>query len=245
MFITTRIITKLDLISRPISQTIFLIITALSLSAQLAIAHPGGLDKLGGHTFSKTGKYHCHTDNCKRTHAQVESATKEAKREKRQFSSVYNRDDWDHWLDEDGDCINTRHEVLAASSLRPPKMSPDGCYVSKGVWYDPYSGDKYTRPSDLDIDHIIPLAWAHRHGGASWSKSKKASFANDYENLLAVDDGLNQSKSAMGPDRWMPPNKDYHCEYLNKWKYLVAKYGLSLRDKETMKFRKLYSPCIQ
>ena len=243
MFISARHFNQINMFIRRFSQTLFLFATAFSFCTQLAIAHPGGVDKYGGHTSSKTGKYHCHTEKCKRAQLQVENATQEARREKRQFSSVYNRDDWDHWLDKDRDCINTRHEVLASSSLKPAKMSPDGCYVSNGVWYDPYSGNKYTRPSDLDIDHIIPLAWAHRHGGASWSKSKKALFANDYENLLAVDDGLNQSKSAKGPDRWMPPNKDYHCEYLSHWKYLIVKYSLSYSDKGARKFNKLYSSC--
>jgi len=142
---------------------------------------------------------------------------------------TYDRDDWKHWEDFDGDCQNTRHELLIASSEVPVTFtSTTGCTVATGQWLDPYTGDTYTLASDLDVDHVIPLNYAHLHGGAVWSAFVKKLFANDPENLLAVDDGENQSKSAKGPGDWMPPDEDYHCEYARQWDFLMKKYELVL-----------------
>jgi hypothetical protein len=126
---------------------------------------------------------------------------------------TYDRSTWKHWEDFDGDCQNTRHELLIASSEVPVTFtSSTGCTVATGQWLDPYTGDTYTLASDLDIDHVIPLNYAHLHGGAIWSAFVKKLFANDPENLLAVDDGENQSKSAKGPSQWLPPDESNHCE---------------------------------
>jgi hypothetical protein len=156
----------------------------------------------------------------------------------------YNRGDWAHWLDIDGDCMNTRHEVLQASSKIKPRLSPDRCYVSKGLWADPYSGLTIDRPSMLDIDHVIPLHWAHKHGGAAWTDEEKAAFANDPANLLPVLKSLNQEKSDSGPTGWMPPNHGYRCDYLAKWNALLQKYSkLKMYPSEQRVFTKMIQAC--
>ncbi len=140
--------------------------------------------------------------------------------------------------------MNTRHEILKAQSVWPVRFSPDGCYVSKGRWLDPYSGKTYTRASDLDIDHVIPLKWAHEHGGANWPVQKKEAFANDPRNLLAVDDGLNQSKGAKDPTQWMPPNQTYRCQYLSHWQQVLALYpSLEMTPKESRTFERQLAAC--
>lgn len=188
-------------------------------------AHSGGLDKLGGHTDHKSGLgYHCHREPCYSNFKKSQTATLAAIKDNRPFSYIYNRSDWKHWSDFDNNCMNTRHEILKAQASGPVRLSPDGCYVSVGIWHDPFSGRIFTRASDLDVDHIVPLKWAHDHGGAKWSIRKKELFANDPINLLAVDDGLNQSKGASGPDEWMPPNHQFRCQYLEKWFQVLNKY---------------------
>lgn len=88
---------------------------------------------------------------------------------------TYDRDTWKHWEDFDGDCQNTRHELLIASSEVPVTFtSTTGCTVATGQWLDPYTGDTYTLASDLDIDHVIPLNYAHLHGGAVCRICEKA-----------------------------------------------------------------------
>jgi hypothetical protein len=157
---------------------------------------------------------------------------------------TYDRGTWKHWEDFDKDCQNTRHELLIASSEAPVTFtSSTGCTVSTGQWLDPYTGGTYTLASDLDIDHVIPLNYAHLHGGAVWSPFVKKLFANDPENLLAVDDGENQSKSAKGPSEWMPPDVSYHCEYVRKWDFLVNKYELVLSDEDGALIKQVGQGC--
>ena len=91
----------------------------------------------------------------------------------------YNRDDWNHWIDENGDCQNTRHEVLIEESFESVTYTNDtNCSVSTGKWFDNYTGQYYYNASEIEIDHFIPLKNAHQSGGFNWSSTKKEEFAN-------------------------------------------------------------------
>lgn len=140
----------------------------------------------------------------------------------------YDRTLFGSWADVDGDCQSTRHEQLANLSTGPITLSDDGCRVIRGRWLDPYTGMIFQNSSDLDIDHIVPLFWAWQRGAYAWSDSERTAFANDPANLFAVDDGTNRSKGAQGPLEWLPPNDDFHCEYVTRFWRIVRKYRLKL-----------------
>ena len=133
----------------------------------------------------------------------------------------YNRDDWNHWTDENGDCQNTRHEVLIEESQETVTYTSDTyCSVDTGKWYGYYTGQYYYNASELDIDHFIPLKNAHQSGGYNWSSAKKEEFANyrlDLDSLIAVNLSANRSKGAKGPEEWKPSNTDYWCQYAYDW----------------------------
>jgi hypothetical protein len=77
--------------------------------------------------------------------SQIDKATNEAIDEGRAYVTLYNRSDWPHWLDDDKDCQNTRHEILIQTSSKPVEFKTENeCNVLTGEWYDPYSGDTFT-----------------------------------------------------------------------------------------------------
>lgn len=158
--------------------------------------------------------------------------------------SPYTRKDWPHWKDEDGDCQNTRHEILIRDSVEPVRFKTErGCKVVAGRWIGPYTGKTFIDAQDVDIDHIVPFSHAHKNGAATWSREKKRAFANDPDNLLAVDDSTNQAKGDKSPMTWRPPNGDYWCEYAKKWQRVKAKYGLLIRATEEHALRRMMQRC--
>ncbi|MCJ7602276.1 MAG: HNH endonuclease [Desulfobulbaceae bacterium] len=194
------------------------------LTAPQAYSHPGGLDSQGGHTDKKTGVYHFH----KKADKPVSPKT------------AYNRDDWPHWIDDDNDCQNTRAEILIRDNVGLLKFKRNKpCNVTWGKWVCPYTGKEFTKASDMDIDHIVPLSHAHKTGGADWSREKKREFANDPLNLVAVDDDTNKEKSDQAPDEWRPPLKSCWREYARKWRTVKRKYDLFIRPEEEKALREM------
>jgi hypothetical protein len=126
--------------------------------------------------------------------------------------SLYHRDDWmQHgtWADADDDCQDSRHEVLIAESTVSVTLNPPGCRVMAGAWQDPYGGETFTDPPDLDIDHLVPLANAHISGGWAWDPDRKQAYANDLthpEHFIAVRDHPQpaEKRSRPGPMETTP-----------------------------------------
>ena len=159
----------------------------------------------------------------------------------------YDRGEWKHWLDEDGDCQDARQETLIAEADGPLTYETENnCRVETGRWVDPYTLAVFEDPSDLDVDHVVPLANAHRSGGWAWSPERKAAFANDLEfegHLAAVDPSANRSKGSMGPEDWRPPNQDYWCDYAMDWVKIKDKWELTATDREWIALREMLDTC--
>jgi hypothetical protein len=149
---------------------------------------------------------------------------------------IYDRDDWSHWSDDDGDCQNIRHEVLQDETFEAVTFTTSSnCYVDTGKWYGVYTATYYYSASKLDVDHFVPLKNAHDSGGYEWSLAKKKEYANyleDSDHLVAVQSGANRSKGARGPEDWKPTNKDYWCEYAYDWIRIKDTWGLTATQSE-------------
>ena len=114
-------------------------------------------------------------------------------------------------------------------------MDDRECRVMSGRWFDPYTDQTFTDPGDLEIDHMVPLAEAHRSGGDEWPPEQRLNYANDLfhvDTLIAVSTSANRSKGDRDPALWMPPNEGYHCEYVRKWVLVKATWGLRMDGTE-------------
>ncbi|GAA1853121.1 hypothetical protein GCM10009796_13950 [Microbacterium koreense] len=141
------------------------------------------------------------------------------------------------WYDEDGNGCDTRNDILRRDLTDLNiKADSNGCKVLEGVLVDPYSLETIAFTSGTDtsvlvqIDHLIPLAWAWRHGADAWSDDQRRAFANDPANLKATDGSLNMSKSDSGPADWMPPAREAHCAYAEDFVSVLSDWDLPIGD---------------
>lgn len=138
----------------------------------------------------------------------------------------YDRDKFTHWVDANGDCQDTRDEVLEAESL---VATTGGCDITEGKWRSYYDGVTTEDPSDLDIDHLVPLAEAWDSGAKRWTAGTRKRFANDLgdrRSLVAVTASANRSKGDRDPAEWMPDRAG--CTYLRQWVAVKLRWSLTV-----------------
>lgn len=162
--------------------------------------------------------------------------------------TVYLRSLYKHWIDADNDCQDSRQEVLIRDSIgRVDFETAENCVVKHGQWVDPYTGESFREPRQLDIDHVVPLKNAHESGAWKWPAEKRQEFANylaDRRHLLAVKASENRKKGAKGPDRYMPPASAFHCDYVQEWVRIKRTWGLSLTASEQRAVTAISAGCV-
>lgn len=173
-------------------------------------------------------------------------------------SVAYNRDEWKHWGKAGlNSCWDVREAVLLDEAAPGTAVLKDkdgntvdnesrACSITGGSWTDPYTGAVITDPSQLDIDHLIPLSYAAKQGGQAWDAKQKERFANDraYSNhLIAVSASANRSKSDQGPASWKPANTAFHCTYAVSWIQVSKNYDLTIPAADAAALREMLSTC--
>ena len=157
-------------------------------------------------------------------------------------SDGYSRSKFPHWITQSGTC-NTREVVLKRDGTNVQQDS--SCAAVSGSWYSQYDGATWTAASDLDIDHMVPLAEAWRSGASGWTTAERQSFANDLTRpqLIAVTDNVNQSKGDQDPAEWLPPRTAYLCTYVRAWVHVKHYYDLSVDAAEKTALQSALNNC--
>lgn len=149
------------------------------------------------------------------------------------------------WADVDGNRCRTRDDILSRDLRGVAKR--DACTVVSGTLADPYTGRKEAfskaRASAIQIDHVIPLSLAWHSGASNWPPGKRAAFANDPANLLAVDGPANQAKGDSGPGEWLPPNARYRCTYVIRFVRVAFLYGVTITTADRSAAKQVLDAC--
>ena len=219
------------------------LVCALCAFPALVFGHAGNVDQNGGHYYGNS--YHCHMPNC------VMPDTFDITRMRRDSISTnyrdrekfFNIDDWSYEEDWDGDCQSTRQEMLVLTNRGAIKFTnPRNCVVRTGEWFDEYTGKSFEVANQMDLDHVIPLMYAHTHGGDRWPAEKKLQFANDPENLMLIDRNEMKRKAERGPDRYLP-REEFQCEYARLWEAIADKYDLTIESRDRNEIRRVLKEC--
>tara|TARA_Y100000310_G_scaffold98201_1_gene95955 strand:- start:40691 stop:41248 length:558 start_codon:yes stop_codon:yes gene_type:complete len=143
---------------------------------------------------------------------------------------AYDRALFRHWTDADGDCQNTRAEILIAQNMGGTITfrTDEDCTVDRGLWVGPYSWQLYTEAADLDIDHLVSLKDAWESGAYGWTADEREAYANDARGLVAVDASLNRQKGALGLEAWVPPHPEARCWFARAYVEVKTRWDLTI-----------------
>lgn len=163
----------------------------------------------------------------------------------------YDRDLFGHaWADTDHNGCDTRNDILRRDLTNVTvKAGTNGCQVTSGTLNDPYTGQviNFVRGQEtskaVQIDHVVALSDAWQTGAQGLDEATRTAFANDPENLLAVDGPANQQKGDGDAATWLPANSAYRCTYVAKQIQVKAKYGLWVKQAEKDAMQRVLANC--
>jgi hypothetical protein len=146
---------------------------------------------------------------------------------------------------------DTRDDILDRDLIDKTFVFTKRCpqAVATGVLHDPYTSATipFTRGAQVgaavQIDHLVPLAYAWDMGARNWPDDMRIRFANDPANLLAVDGQVNQDKGDQPPGSWMPPNHAFWCQYSMQFIAVLRGYALPVDQTSADELRKAAATC--
>jgi hypothetical protein len=153
----------------------------------------------------------------------------------------YSREKFPHWRSAGANC-DVRDSVLKRDGS---KVKLSGCNVVAGTWKSVYDGKSLTSPTQVDIDHVVPLANAWRSGAAAWTTDQRGDFANDLDDpqLVAVSASSNRSKGDQDPSTWKPTDSSAWCEYATDWIAVKTHWKLTVTTAEKSALADMLEKC--
>ncbi|WP_096290973.1 HNH endonuclease family protein [Mycobacterium ahvazicum] len=162
-------------------------------------------------------------------------------------------DAWDDDNDAPGghNGCDTRDDILDRDLVDKTYVAIKRCptAVATGTLHDPYTNTTiaFQRGAKVgeavQIDHIVPLAYAWDMGAFGWPDAERLRFANDPANLLAVQGQANQDKGDQAPALWMPPNKAFACQYSMQFIAVLRGYQLPVDQASASVLRQAATTC--
>jgi hypothetical protein len=158
------------------------------------------------------------------------------------------------WADVDRNGCDTRNDILKRDLTQVTfRAKTRDCVVESGVLADPFSGENINfqrgeKTSALvQIDHVVALSNAWQTGIFKSDLATRKNFANDPLNLLAVKGSLNSQKGDGDAATWLPPDKQFRCDYVSRQVEVKVKYGLWLTRAERDAILRILSnpPCLK
>lgn len=161
----------------------------------------------------------------------------QGERGKNQFEQT-----WGPWefgmIDHDGDCQDSRQELLIEKSLVPVTFTDpqEMCEVATGLWEDAFTKDRWDDPNVFVVVSNVPPEnvyqnvnlW-HPHVVRHYIDVPKEHYVPDRKfsskfggvelgkNLRLVSTATKADRAGHGPDEWRPDNRQHWCEYAHEW----------------------------
>ena len=146
---------------------------------------------------------------------------------------------------------DTRNDILDRDLVDKTYVWIKRCpnAVASGTLRDPYTNAvvAFVRGNQtgaaVQIEHIVPLAYAWDVGARNWTDEMRLRFANDPANLLAIGGQVNQDKGDQEPAAWMPPNSAFHCQYAMQFIAVLRGYSLPIDTPSATVLRNAAATC--
>ena len=191
-------------------RVLLVIFFILVFAVDNAMAHSGRTDASGGHTESKTGKYHKHTHE-----DLIETIPAIAPGLVFDDSGIT----WNFLVvTPENRCSEYDLDDYSYS------QSVEDAIIERRGLYGHYENRMFTSKDSTDIEHIVAISEAHDSGLCAASKEIRKAFASDLMNLALASPELNrQEKSGKDAGEWMP-------RYHRKWFAMAEKINKQLDE---------------